>query len=174
MYQFTTDSGTMGSVVGNLEGWYGNLALSPVAAGSNTFTVSYLGDRTFGRATANTTSSIAKSAISALALPVNPPSFLPYVLEANGSTPYDGSADYWEYNFVVTVSAAAGQPTGTVTFNDVAPGLNFTGVACPAPTMASSRSIISGARLPSRPMPAHDPKRLLLPDHFHAHGDTGV
>lgn len=129
---FTTTTGTMGSVSGILKGGTATLTLSPVAAGSNTFTVSYLGDRTFGRATANTTSSIAKSAISALALPVNPPSFLPYVLEANGSTPYDGSARYWEYNFVVTVSAAAGQPTGTVTFNDVAPGLNFTGVACPA------------------------------------------
>ncbi|MGD0894380.1 MAG: Ig-like domain repeat protein [Terracidiphilus sp.] len=129
---FTTTTGTVGSVSGTLKDGSVTLTLSPVAAGSNTFTVSYQGDRTFGKSTANTTGTIAKSAISALALPVNPPPFLPYVLESDGSTPYDGSADYWEYNFVVTVSAAAGQPTGTVTFNDVAPGLSYTGVGCPA------------------------------------------
>jgi Bacterial Ig-like domain (group 3) len=129
---FTTTTGSLGSVSATLKNGSATLTLSPVAAGSNTFTVSYQGDRLFGRSTAKSTTSIAKSAISALALPANPPSFLPYVLEADGSTPYDGSADYWEYNFVVTVSAASGQPTGTVTFNDVAPGLNFTGVGCPS------------------------------------------
>jgi hypothetical protein len=122
----------MGSASGTLKDGSATLTLAPVAAGNNTFTVSYQGDRTFGRSTANTTGAIAKSAIAALALPSNPPPFLPYVLEADGSTPYDGSADYWEYNYVVTVSAAAGLPTGTVTFNDVAPGLNYQGVGCPS------------------------------------------
>jgi hypothetical protein len=129
---YTTTTGTQGSVSGTLKAGTATLTLSPVAAGNNTFTVSYEGDRTFGRSTAKATSMISKSAIAALAMPTNPPSFLPYVLEADGSTPYDGSADYWEYNFVVTVSAAAGQPTGTVTFNDSSPGTKYSGVACPS------------------------------------------
>jgi len=129
---YTTTTGTKGSVTGTLKSGTATLTLSPVAAGNNTFTVSYEGDRTFGRSTANATSAIAKSAIAALALPAQPPPFLPYVLEADGSTPYDGSADYWEYNFVVTVTAAAGLPTGTVTFKDSSPGTNYAGVACPS------------------------------------------
>jgi len=68
---------------------------------------------------------VAKSAISALSLPKNPASYLPYVLQQDGSTLYDGSADFWEYQFTVTVSAAVGQPTGIVTFKD------GSSVACP-------------------------------------------
>jgi len=129
---FTTTAGGTGSVTGTLKNGSATLTLSAVAAGTNTFTVSYQGDRIFGRSTAKANSTIAKSAIASLALPVNPPTFLPYVLESNGSTPYDGSANYWEYNFVVTVTAAAGLPTGTVTFNDASPGTNYTGVGCPS------------------------------------------
>lgn len=47
------------------------------------------------------------------------------MLEQNGSTPYDGSTQYWQYNFTVTVNAAAGMPTGNVTFMD------GSSVACP-------------------------------------------
>jgi len=128
---FTTTSGTTASVTATLNNGSATLTLSPAAAGSQKFSVAYAGDRVFGRSSATSTSVIAKSA-SVLALPANPPSFLPYVLEQDGSTPYDGSTQYWQYLFTVTVSAAVGQPTGTVTFNDNSSTLNYTGVACPA------------------------------------------
>ena len=123
---FTTVTGATGSVSGMLKDGSATLSLAPVAAGNQTFNVTYQGDRVYGSSTATSTAAVAKSAISKLALPVTPPSYLPYVLEADGSTPYDGSAQYWEYNFTVTVSAAAGLPTGTVTFMD------GSSVACPA------------------------------------------
>ncbi|HWE85233.1 MAG TPA: Ig-like domain repeat protein [Terracidiphilus sp.] len=106
------------------------MTLAPVAAGSQKFTVNYNGDRIFGRSTITISAVIAKSA-SAMAQPTTPPPFLPYVLESNGSTPYDGSVQYWQYNYTVTVSAAVGQPTGQVTFNDDSKDLNYSGVACP-------------------------------------------
>jgi sugar lactone lactonase YvrE len=98
------------------------LTLSPVPAGSDTFTVAYAGDRVYGRSTATATATVAKSAIAALTLPAKIPQ---YVLEQNGSTPYDGSVQFWEYNFTVQVASAAGAPTGTVTFMD------GSSVACP-------------------------------------------
>lgn len=113
------------------------LTLAPVAAGSQQFTVNYSGDRVFGRSSQTITASIAKSA-AAMAQPATPPPFLPYVLESNGSTPYDGSTVYWEYNYTVTIGAAAGQPTGKVTFNDNSTDLNYQGVACPQTTDVSA------------------------------------
>lgn len=106
------------------------LNLSPVMAGSQTFTVTYNGDRVYGRSTSTQTVSVAKSAIASLNLPANPPSYLPYVLESNGSTPYDGSTQYWQYNFKVQVTTAAGQPTGTVIFMDQQSTAS-SGIACP-------------------------------------------
>jgi hypothetical protein len=123
---FTTVTGATGTVSGTLTNGSLTLTLSPVAAGNQNFTVAYQGDRVFGSSTATSAAIVAKSAISSLALPANPPSYLPYVLEQNGSTPYDASPQYWEYNFTVTVNAAVGQPTGTVTFMD------GTSAACPA------------------------------------------
>ena len=94
------------------------LALTPALAGSNTFSVTYNGDRVFGRSTGTSTATVAKSAITSLALPGQDRPYLPYVLESNGSTPYDGSVQYWEYNFKVKVNTDAGQPSGSVTFMD--------------------------------------------------------
>ncbi len=94
--------------------------LSAVMAGNDSFTVAYNGDRVFGRSTATTTAKVAKSAITALVLPPTTSAafpYLPLVLEANGSTPYSGMAA-WTYSFTVTVSTAAGIPTGTITFMD--------------------------------------------------------
>jgi hypothetical protein len=111
------------------------LTLAPLPAGTDTFTVAYAGDRVYGRSTATTTAPVAKSAISSIALPGHDHPYLPYVLEQNGSTPYDTSPKDLEYNFTVTVNAAAGQPTGTVTFMDsYQAGTSATltsGVACP-------------------------------------------
>jgi hypothetical protein len=133
---FPTTTGTTGTVTGTLANGTVTLTLAPVAAGSDTFTVAYGGDRVYGRSTATTSGTVAKSA-SSLALPSAAPSYLPYVLEANGVTPFDGSANYWEYEFSVTVSAAAGIPTGTVTFMD------GSGVACPTESGAAVQMLSS-------------------------------
>jgi hypothetical protein len=125
---FPTVTGATGTMSGTLTNGSLSLTLSPVAAGNTSFSVAYSGDRVFGKSTGTVTAPVAKSAIASLALPSNPPSYLPYVLQngnVSGSIPYDGSEDYWQYNFTVTVSAAVGQPTGTVTFMD------GSSVACP-------------------------------------------
>jgi hypothetical protein len=57
--------------------------LAPVAAGSDQFSVGYTGDRAFGESTQTQTVSVAKSAISGFTGDQNPPSFLPFVMEAN-------------------------------------------------------------------------------------------
>jgi hypothetical protein len=128
-----------------------NPTLAPVLAGSQTFTVGYVGDRVYGRTTASTTATVAKSPIMSLALAKIPdPSDinLPFVLQQDGSTPYDGTQVPWQYNFKATVNTPAGVPTGTLTFQDNSstcpPGTsatgigtatcaltNYTGVACP-------------------------------------------
>ncbi len=133
---FTTVTGATGTMSATLTNGSATLTLSPVAAGSHSFTVAYGGDRVFGRSTATSTATVAKSAISSLVLPGKDRPYLPYVLQSNGSTPYDGSTQYWQYNFTVQVNAAAGQPTGTVTFMDKyqagASSTLTSGVACPA------------------------------------------
>jgi hypothetical protein len=138
---------------------------APVLAGTQTFTVGYLGDRVYGRATATTTATVAKSAITSLALPVSPDPAdinLPFVLEQDGSTPYDGSQQPWQYNFQITVNAPAGIPTGTLTFMDNSstcpPGTSangigtatcaltaYSGVACPQNAGAAVLSIENAA-----------------------------
>jgi hypothetical protein len=133
---FPTTTGTMGTVTGTLANGTATLTLSPVAAGSDTFSVAYGGDRTYGTSTATTTGAVVQSA-SNLTLPTPLP-YLPYVLEADGATPFDGSADYWEYNFTVSVTAAAGIPTGTVTFMD------GSSVACPANAGAAVPTLVAG------------------------------
>jgi hypothetical protein len=109
--------------------------LSPVLAGSDTFTVSYGGDRTYGRSTITTVSPIAKSSIMGIQLPTFPDATdidLPFVAAGNGSgtVPYDGSELPWQYNFKMTVNTAAGVPTGTLTVMD-----NVT--SCPPGTSAA-------------------------------------
>lgn len=137
---FTTITGAKGTASGTLKNGSVTLNLSPVAAGSANFTVVYIGDRVYGSSTTTTTAPVAKSAIAAITLP-NSPTPPTYILEADGGTPYDGSTDYWEYNFKVHVSAAAGVPTGTVTFMDTyqagASSTTTSGAACPAQSGAS-------------------------------------
>lgn len=122
--------------------------LSPIMAGTQPIAVEYIGDRTYGRSTMTVNASIAKSQITSLALDPAPQPYLPFVLEQDGSTPYDGSQSYWQYNLPATVNTAAGVPTGTISFMDNSstcpPGTsttgqgaaicaltNYSGVACP-------------------------------------------
>jgi len=137
---FTTITGSTGTVSGTLTNGSVSFNLSPVAAGNQTFTVNYGGDRVYGRSTSTATATIAKSAISSIVLPTSPAPPT-YVLEQDGSTPYDGSADYWEYNFKVRVAAAVGVPTGTVSFMDTYQAGSSTtttsGIACPAQSGAA-------------------------------------
>lgn len=110
-------------------------ALAPVLAGSDTFTVSYGGDRVYGRSTFTITSTVAKSAVTGIALPTFPDPTdidLPFVTAGNGggTVPYDGSELPWQYNFKMTVNTAAGIPTGTLTVMD-----NVT--SCPPGTSAA-------------------------------------
>jgi len=114
---FTTITGAKGTASGTLKNGSVTLNLAPVAAGNATFTVVYIGDRVYGSTTTTTTAAVAKSAIAAITLPSSPAAPI-YILESDGGTPYDGSALFWEYNFKVQVSAAAGVPTGPVTFMD--------------------------------------------------------
>jgi hypothetical protein len=112
-----------------------SFTLSPVLAGSDTFTVSYGGDRTYGRSTITTVSPVAKSAIMGIQLPTIPDptdTDLPFVTAGNGggTVPYDGSELPWQYNFKYAVNTAAGVPTGTVTVMD-----NVT--SCPPGTSAA-------------------------------------
>ena len=90
-------------------------------AGTQTLTINYSGDRVYGRSTGTVAATVAKSSIAAFVADPNPPSYLPFVLESgsvSGSIPYDGSQTYWQYTMPVTVSTAAGVPTGTLTFMD--------------------------------------------------------
>lgn len=127
--------------------------LAPVMAGSDTFSVSYSGDRVYGTSTKTITATVAKSQIATLAVPKLPdPSDvnLPFVVPGNGtgSVPYDSSETPWQYNFNMSVKAPFGIPTGTITMMDNSstcpPGTsatgvgtatcalaNYSGVACP-------------------------------------------
>jgi sugar lactone lactonase YvrE len=129
---------------GNLSNGSYTFTLAPVPAGTDTFAVSYSGDRVYGRSTGTINAPVAKSAVSAIKLPSSPAAPT-YVLEADGSTPYDGSADYWEYNFKVQVTTAAGIPTGSVTFMDTyqagSSSTTTSGIACPAQSGAAVQPV---------------------------------
>jgi hypothetical protein len=110
-------------------------ALAPVSAGADTFTVNYGGDRVYGRSTMTMTSTVAKSAITGIALPTLPDPTdinLPFVPAGTGggTVPYDGSELPWQYSFKMSVNTAAGVPTGTLTVMD-----NVT--SCPPGTSAA-------------------------------------
>ena len=126
------------SVTATLDGTgKATFALAPVLAGTDSFTVNYGGDRTYGKSTQTVTSTVAKSAISGIALPTFPDPTdisLPFVLAGtgHGTTPYDPSAAAFQYNFNMTVNTAAGIPTGTITMMDnvksCPPGTSATGI----------------------------------------------
>jgi hypothetical protein len=105
-------------------------ALAPVMAGSQTFSVEYVGDRTFGRSTASSAVTIAKSSVLGMSYDNNPPPYLPFTLSQTGSKPYF-SVEYWQYSWPITVNTAVGIPTGLLTFMDNSstcpPGTSTTG-----------------------------------------------
>jgi hypothetical protein len=136
------------------------LNLSPVMAGNGNFSVTYKGDRVFGRSTATTTATVAKSAITGITLPANDAAtypYLPYILETftgGGQPPYF-LPDYWVYKFTVTVNAPVGIPTGILTFQDkYQAGVSTTlttGPACPSSnggvlplTLTGRASLVAG------------------------------
>ena len=98
-------------------------------------TVSYSGDRVYGRSTGTISVNVAKSAITGIKIPTFPDPIdiaLPFVLPGTGSgtTTYDPSAAAFQYNYIMTVGTAAGVPTGSITVMD-----NST--TCPAGTSAA-------------------------------------
>ncbi len=106
--------------------------LSPVLAGTQTMTVSYSGDRVYGRSTGTLSVTVAKSSITGIALPTFPDATdnnLPFVPAGTGSgtVPYDGSETPFQYSFIMKVGTAAGVPTGQITVMD-------NSSACPAGT----------------------------------------
>lgn len=153
----------------SLSGGAATFTLSPVLAGTQTMTVSYSGDRVYGRSTGTLSVTVAKSAISGIALPTFPDPIdvaLPFVLPGTGggTTTYDPSAAAFQYNFIMKVGTAAGVPTGSITVMDNAstcpPGTSaagigaatcnlpgyatpggYTGVACPNSSAAGVLTI---------------------------------
>jgi sugar lactone lactonase YvrE len=119
----------------NLTSGGATFTLSPVLAGTQTMTVSYSGDRVYGRSTGTMSVNVAKSAITGIALPVFPDptdNNLPFVPAGTGSgtVPYDGSETPFQYSFIMKVGTAAGVPTGTITVMD-------NSSQCPAGTSAA-------------------------------------
>ena len=109
--------------------------LFPVLAGTQTMTVSYSGDRVYGRSTGTMSVNVAKSAITGINLPVFPDATdnnLPFVPAGTGSgtVPYDGSETPFQYSFIMKVGTVAGVPTGTITVMD-------NSSKCPAGTSAA-------------------------------------
>jgi sugar lactone lactonase YvrE len=107
----------------NLTNGSATFALSPVLAGTQTVTVSYSGDRVYGRSTGTLSVNVAKSAITGINLPTFPDKTdinLPFVPAGTGggTVPYDGSETPFQYNFIMAVGTAAGVPTGQITVMD--------------------------------------------------------
>jgi sugar lactone lactonase YvrE len=119
----------------NLTNGSATFVLAPVLAGTQTVTVSYSGDRVYGRSTGTLSVDVAKSAIAGIKLPPLPDPTdidLPFVPAGTGSgtVPYDGSEQPFQYNFIMAVNTTAGVPTGSITVMD-----NVS--ACPPGTSAS-------------------------------------
>jgi hypothetical protein len=113
---YTTTTGATATATGTLSNGVATVTVAPVPAGTDSFSVSYQGDRAFAGSTASGSGIIAKS-LAIIAGDPNPPSFLPYTLSSqDGTLPYNGDTVPWQYQWPVTVTSAAGQPTGSVTF----------------------------------------------------------
>ncbi len=122
-----------------------NFTLSPVLAGTQTMTVDYSGDRVYGRSVGTLSVTVAKSAITGIALPTFPDPTdinLPFVPANTGSgtVPYDGSETPFQYNFIMKVGTAAGVPTGSITVMDNStacpPGTNAAGIGAATCSLA--------------------------------------
>jgi len=111
------------------------VTLTAITAGSHTFSVVYVGDRTYGSSKASVTASVAKAAVT-LVIPKPPPYSLSTL---DGDEPYDNSLVSYYTNFVVTVQGATGlPPTGNVSFMQGSspmcdPSLNATGIPLGTP-----------------------------------------
>jgi sugar lactone lactonase YvrE len=146
---FTAPGGVLtqvtSTVSATLSGGTAQFTLSPVSAGTQTITVKYSGDRVFGRSTGTLSVNVAKSNIIALGLDPKAPSYLPFTLQSNGYTPYDGSQNYWEYQMPVTITTAAGLATGTITYNDDSsvcpPGTSATGQGAAACLLNGNKGV---------------------------------
>lgn len=121
----------------NLTNGSANFTLAPVLAGTQTMTVNYSGDRVYGRSTGTLSVTVAKSAITGIALPSFPDPTdinLPFAPAGTGAgtVPYDGSETPYQYNFIMKVGTAAGVPTGQITVMDNAttcpPGTSAAGI----------------------------------------------
>jgi hypothetical protein len=146
---FTAPGGVLtqvtSTVSATLKGGVAQFTLAPISAGAQTITVNYGGDRVFGRSTGTLNVTVAKSNIVSLSLDPKPPSYLPFTLQSNGYTPYDGSQNYWEYSFPVSIATAAGLATGTITYNDDSsvcpPGTSATGQGAAACLLNGNKGV---------------------------------
>jgi hypothetical protein len=144
-----------------------SFTLAPVAAGNTSFTVSYQGDRTFGKATLTATGTVAKSNVQGMILPTAD-SIPQYVLEnasasGNNSYPYDGKEGAWVYSLPAQVTAKVGTPTGILEY------LDSGSVACPASSGAGTPYLdASGSaslNLGCLPMPANLTYTAIISSH---------
>lgn len=96
-----------------LSGGTVTVTLSAITAGSHTFSVQYVGDRTYGASSASTTATVARAAV-VLTVP-EPPAYSLDTLDQD--EPYDGSLESYYTNYLVTVTGATGlAPTGLMNF----------------------------------------------------------
>lgn len=117
-----------------LSGGTATVTLTAIPAGSHLFAVTYVGDRTYGSASASTTATVAKAAVT-----LSVPAFPAYVLSTlDGEMPYDSSLNSYIVNYVVTVNGAPGLPaTGTMAFNASGSGCVTWPMGTPAPGQAN-------------------------------------
>jgi hypothetical protein len=119
-----------------LSGGTVTVALSAIPAGSHTFAVTYAGDRAYASATASTTATVAKAAVT-----LTVPAFPDYILsQLDGDFPNEAQFQGYLSNYVVTVNGAAGlPPTGTATFNSPSGGCSTSGwnLGTPGPGQAT-------------------------------------
>ena len=92
-----------------LSGGTVTVTLTAITAGSHTFAVKYVGDRTYASATASTTATVAKAAVT-----FTIPSLPTYILSTGGASPTNETQfQSYLYNLVVTINGAAGLPPST-------------------------------------------------------------
>ena len=124
------------------------ITLAPVAAGSHSFAVTYQGDRTYAGSSASTSATIAQASV--IFTESTPQT---YILSSSAG---EISSDSYTQTYlkaqmyVVTVGAAAGTPTGTVTFME---GSSY---ACSSQTSAQAKVASDGTA-------TFDPSCLTIP-----------
>ncbi len=135
---------TPATVSGTLTGGAVTLAPPQLPAGSYTFTVNYVGDRTYSGSSVTLNVMLAAGAVAliqpTMAQIQTALSSYPYILAAGAGSnePYDGSVTQYEYTYPVTVMTADGAPLiGVPVYNTATPpkqvatnygSISFTGV----------------------------------------------